>query len=327
MIMEAHKKTIPKISIFQNGDISLITNVMHYMRPALFSAGQYIYRTSDEGVKSIMFLLEGIAEEVPDEEFISLTQQIQEEVENSQGKQGKEKGTPSKDKSNSPKKMGNIGIRKLYSHPAIMNKQGSQSASRKRIKLGVSFKKKKGAGAEEEKAPPPPPPESTLGDGLHRRIIEAGKCFGYRCFLRNSTKEVPIAFRAFSSCSIMMLVESDLRMIIDRHPVLRMKLKSELKAAIKRQTASDDALNTQVKKMAKKNSLFAALQSGLKSHVKTGELQKAIDKGGTVTAKPSLGGLQELKEGDQETEAEAGGNTSKQKSIISAHGDVTMEEL
>ena len=65
MILETHADTIAKISMFSN-DVSLITNVMHYLKPAFFSAGQFIYRTSDEGVKGIMFLLEGIAEEVED---------------------------------------------------------------------------------------------------------------------------------------------------------------------------------------------------------------------------------------------------------------------
>ena len=43
MIMQSYSKVIKKIILFDN-DISLITNVMIYMRSSYFSAGQYILR-------------------------------------------------------------------------------------------------------------------------------------------------------------------------------------------------------------------------------------------------------------------------------------------
>ena len=198
MIVETNAETIAKISIFSD-DISLITNVMHYLKPAFFAAGQYIYRTSDEGVKAIMFLLEGIAEEVPDKDWAKLQR------ENSG--------------------VLNPTIKKLFSTDNLDTDHGVDSE------------------------------KSTKG--LHRKIIEAGKCFGYQCFVAESEssglKAPPTAYRAFTSCSIMLLTEYALKSIIERHPVLREKLKRALKQAILRQTASDDVLNAQVQKFKKKN--------------------------------------------------------------------------
>jgi hypothetical protein len=172
---------------------------MHYLRPAFFAAGQYIYRTSDEGVKAIMFLLDGIAEEVPDKDWAKLQR------ENSG--------------------VLNPTIKKLFS--SVDNVE----------EMGIDTEK------------------STKG--LHRKIIEAGKCFGYQCFVAESEssgrKAPPTAYRAFTSCSIMLLTEYAMKSIIERHPVLREKLKEALKQAILRQTASDDVLNAQVQKFKKKN--------------------------------------------------------------------------
>jgi len=169
MIVETHAETIAKISIFSD-DISLITNVMHYLKPAFFAAGQYIYRTADEGVKAIMFLLDGIAEEVPDKDWKTLQKQ-----------------------NSAP----NATIMKLYSTNHL-------SA---------------GSGAK----------EGEEGKGLHRKIIEAGKCFGYQCFVAESEnsgkKPPPTAYRAFTACSIMLLTEYAMKSIIERHPVLREKLR------------------------------------------------------------------------------------------------------
>jgi hypothetical protein len=234
MVLEANASTISKVSIFDK-DASLIMNVMGYLRPAFFSAGQFIYRTSDEGVKAIMFLLDGIAEEVPDLDY------------EDQFKQGLDEEAP------------NPSIRKLQSFNEAM--VGSAKKSDK--KLGSA---KSDGGAK---------------SGLHRNIIEAGKCFGYQCFLNNVADQPTVAYRAFSSCSVMILREADLKNIIERHPVLSSKLQKALKAAIEKQTSNEDMLNSQVNKFQKKNSLFAALQVGLKKNAHA-EMVKAIETGKTV---------------------------------------------
>ncbi len=249
MMLQAHAKTISKISMFGN-DTSLIMSVMSYMRPAFFSAGQYIYRSSDEGVKAIMFLLDGIAEEVPDADWEAYL------AENA--------AAPSPT------------LKKLYSFSGGDNFKGDG-------------KQKTSAGSAKDlfAKPDPKTGEDVLGkqeSGLHRNIIESGKCFGYQCFLdeKDGVKRNPIAYRAFSNCAVMSLKEHDIKSIIDRHPVLRDKLLEALKRAILRQTASDEVLNAQVSKLQKKNSLFAALQTGLKKNVKTGALEQALKHGTSV---------------------------------------------
>ena len=120
------------------------------------------------------------------------------------------------------------------------------------------------------------------GKGLHRNIIEAGKCFGYQCFVTKDSERRAIAYRAFSACSIMQLTERALKAIIERHPVLRDKLNSALKDAIQRQTASDDVLTNQVHRLQKKNSLFHALQINLMNSDKRANLANALNRGETV---------------------------------------------
>ncbi|GMH84089.1 hypothetical protein TL16_g09811 [Triparma laevis f. inornata] len=241
MILETHADTIEKISLFSD-DVSLITNVLHYLKPSFFSAGQFIYRTSDEGVKGIMFLLDGIAEEVPDEEWVDI------------GKRDRGDNVPI--------------IGKLYSQGKLDKKKTGAGG-----KTAEELEKEK---EEEEKK------KKEHGKGLHRNIIEAGKCFGYQCFVTKDRDRKPMAYRAFSDCSIMVLSEIALKAIIERHPVLRDKLSDSLRMSIVRQTASDDVLSKQVHKLQKKNSLFHALQTNLMKGVKTGDLARALQKDATV---------------------------------------------
>ncbi|GMH86577.1 hypothetical protein TrST_g13891 [Triparma strigata] len=240
MILETHADTIEKISLFSD-DVSLITNVLHYLKPKYFSAGQFIYRTSDEGVKGIMFLLDGIAEEVPDEDWVDISK--------------RDRGG----NNNAPI------IGKLYS-------QG---------KLSIK-KNKNNKDDEDDEAEKRASEKKEQGKGLHRNIIEAGKCFGYQCFVTKDKDRKPMAYRAFSDCSLMVLSEVALRSIIERHPVLRDKLRESLRKSIIRQTASDDVLSKQVHKLQKKNSLFHALQTNLMKGVKTGSLARALEKDATV---------------------------------------------
>lgn len=234
IILEANKAVIDKVSIFDSRDVSLIINVMNYLNPAFFSAGQYIYRSSDEGVKAIMFLLDGIAEEVPD--------------------------TTWEEEANKADGMASPSIRKLYSFNQAMEVGGKDGLNTKnREKLGKQGSLPQVDQTDDEKRKA----DSAAKAKLDRKIIESGKCFGYQSFLDAS--EVPtVAYRAFSSCSVMILQEADLKVIIERHPVLRDKLQRALKTAIQKQTANDEVLNQQVNKLQKKNSLFAALQVGLK---------------------------------------------------------------
>ena len=113
-----------------------------------------------------------------------------------------------------------------------------------------------------------------------------------------------IAYRAFSACSVMQLTERALKAIIERHPVLRDKLKAALKEAIQRQTASDDVLTNQVHRLQKKNSLFHALQTNLMNSEKRGNLAKALDRGHTVKKVMEDADAEAMKEGDEEEEDE-----------------------
>ena len=232
MIVEAHAMTIKKIAIFNSGDVSLITNVMHYLKPAFFGADQYIYRSSDEGVRALMFLLSGIAEEVPDRNFGASLSGLKSPMSG-----------------------------KLYCRESF----NSQSEA-----------EEEGGGGDSES-------DRSHGIGLDRKIIEAGKCFGYQSFVADGASDVEkpsIAYRAFVACSVMLLTEYALKAIIERHPVLREKLRKSLEEAILKQTATVDRLSRQVETLKKKkertNSLFSSLHTAV-NVAKEKEEKKALE--------------------------------------------------
>jgi len=284
MIMQSYAKVIDKIILFEN-DISLITNVMIYMKSSYYSAGQYILRNRDEGVSALMFLLDGIAEEVEDREVLKPLAKRRE------AKQGKN-ATRGEDLD---KLKNRLNLSKDESFSKLYHKEDSQNKK--------------------------------SDDGLKRHIIESGKCFGYEAFVTSDTGEKmfsTVAYRAFSNCSIMQLGELELRTIIEKHPVLREKLFLALKNSIIKQTAKEEVLEAQVKKLNKKNNLFSALQGGITQGVREGTLKNiakklhAEDDGGGGAGNHGGGGADERGEKISVKEQEA--------SVIGGRVDTIAEE-